>query len=92
MGDDKLRPTIPQDTPRALVSIAGACFEPEADMRPSFGLIVHHLSKFLAQLPAGAQDGSNTGLRRMFGWAAGAESPSPTKKAAGLETNGHEPR
>lgn len=92
VGEDKLRPTIPPDTPRALVSIAGACFEPEPAMRPSFGVIVHHLSKFQAQMPGAASSPEGGGgLRRMFGWGSGVtESASPTKRAAGVEANGHD--
>ena len=94
VGDDKLRPTIPPDTPRALVSVAGACFEPDPAMRPSFAVIVHHLSKFLAhmQTSPATLDGASGSLRRMFGWGSGGESPSPTKSVTSQDANGHELR
>ncbi|KAK9800891.1 hypothetical protein WJX73_007224 [Symbiochloris irregularis] len=102
VGDDKLRPTIPSDTPQALVAVAGACFEPEPAMRPSFGVIVHRLSTFLSSLrssPGGSGGGSSAdstaSIKRMFGWGgaganAGDTTPSPTKRSPGTAAvNGH---
>lgn len=91
VGDDKLRPSISSDTPKVLANVAAACFEPEAAMRPSFGVIVHHLSKFLAQMPSSPTNQPDKRLSRMFGgWAVtpSESSPSP-KRAASPEVNGH---
>ena len=43
MGDDQLRPTLPSDTPEPVANVALACYDSEAENRPSFALIVHHL-------------------------------------------------
>lgn len=97
VGDDKLRPTIPSDTPPALVAVAGACFEPEPAMRPSFGVIVHRLTTFLSALPSspgGSSADSTASIKRMFGWGGGGSvgdtTPSPTKRSPGAAAvNGH---
>ena len=48
VGADELRPTLPPDTPDRLVALAAACYEPDPEHRPSFGLITHHLRQVLA--------------------------------------------
>ncbi|KAK9833565.1 hypothetical protein WJX81_006548 [Elliptochloris bilobata] len=75
VGDDQLRPTLPPDTPAALVTLAAACFEPLPEHRPSFALISHHMRKVLAEMEGQAaaagqgQENSFWGVGGLFGKA-----------------------
>ena len=75
VGDDSLRPTLPPGTPPALVNVCSLCFEPEVDMRPSFGVLVQLLQHALAALPP---DGDAQGVfGRMFSGIGRSPPTSP---------------
>ena len=85
VGDDTLRPTVPSGTPPALVNICALCFEPEADMRPSFGVLVQLLQHALAALPS---DGEGQGVlgRIMSGIGRSPPTSPQTPQPARVST------
>ena len=76
VGEDTLRPTIPPNTPQALVSVAALCFEPEVDQRPNFDIIVQLLEHAVTTLPAEPDQGV---FARM--WSGGQKTPPASPPA-----------